>query len=109
MKGDATALEENLQGGVSETNIDLFMHQLIRNTVVMMIYLDMIIDVDPGGFPFGVKIRMSGKGLESGFFKRFEQALTTTGKLFKCMIVESFQLPGHGFVQLGQTKELPIP
>ena len=53
MRGDSSALEEDLHGGIGEAHIELFMNQLIGNAVVVVIHLDVVIDIDPGAFPFG--------------------------------------------------------
>jgi hypothetical protein len=48
VRGDSAALEEGLYRGSRKTNIELFMDQLVRDAVIMVIYLDVIIDIDPG-------------------------------------------------------------
>jgi hypothetical protein len=109
MRGDSTTLEENLHRGIRETNIELFMDQRVRNAVVVMIHLDVIIDIDPGCFPFGIKIGVNREGFENRFFKGFEQDLTGTRKLFKGTVVEDLQLSGNGLIELCEAKERPMP
>ena len=63
MKGDSSALEEDLHEGIRKANIELFMDQLVRDTVVVVVHFDVIIDIDPGALPFGINIGMNRKGL----------------------------------------------
>ena len=58
--------EQDLYRGGGEPHIYLLSHQLIGYAIVMAVNLDMIVDIDPGLFPFGVLIPARGKGFECG-------------------------------------------
>jgi hypothetical protein len=72
MRGDSTAFEEDLDRGIGEADIELFMDQLIRNAVIVVVYFDMIVDIDPGALPVGKDVGINGKGFEERFFQSFE-------------------------------------
>jgi nucleoside-diphosphate-sugar epimerase len=54
------------------------MDQLIGDAVVVAIHLDVVIDIDPGGFPFGKDRPMGGEGFEDGSFQGFKETLSET-------------------------------
>jgi hypothetical protein len=58
----SSVLEEDLQRCGSDPDIHLLSDQLIGDRVIMVINLDMVVDIDPGFFPFGVFIGMSRQG-----------------------------------------------
>jgi hypothetical protein len=64
------------------------MDQWIRDTVVMVIDLDVVIDIDPGGFPFGKDEPIHGERFEDGFFQSFKEALSSGLKFFKGSVIE---------------------
>ena len=66
MTGHPPIFEQDFHGGGCEPDIDLLLYELIGNTVVVVVNLDMIVDIDPGLFPFGVLIPARGKGFERG-------------------------------------------
>jgi hypothetical protein len=87
MGGDSTALEEDLHRGIRKPNIELFMDQLVRNAVVVVVHFDVIVDIDPGALPFGIDIGLNREGFENRFFKGFEQELTGTFELLKGAVI----------------------
>jgi hypothetical protein len=60
MTGDAFALEQQFHPVDREADIELLFNQGIGHRIVMPFDLDMVIDIDPGAFPLGVGIRLSG-------------------------------------------------
>ena len=52
MTGDSIVFIEALNGCCGDADIDLFLDQLMGDTVVMPIHLNVVIDVDPGFLPF---------------------------------------------------------
>jgi len=59
MEGDSLALEEGLDRGVGETDIDPFVDQPVGDAVVVVIDLDVVIDTDLGPAPLGIGESMS--------------------------------------------------
>src|SRR4030067_823865 len=109
VRGDSAALEEDLHGGSRETNIELFMDQLVRDAVVVVVHFDVIIDIDPGALPFGIDIGMNGEGFQNGFFEGFKQELTGTFKLLKGAVIESFELFCDGLLEFAEAEEGSVP
>ena len=67
MAGHPVVFAEDFDGGGSESEVDLFFDQRIRDAVVMAVDLHMIVDIDPGLFPFGELVGLFGKRLQGGF------------------------------------------
>jgi hypothetical protein len=105
VRGHSAALEEDFHGGSREPDIELFMDQLVRNAVVVVVHLDVIIDVDPGTLPVRIDIGMNGKGFQNRFFEHFEQEPASTFKFLKGAVIEGFELFGDGLVELTETEE----
>jgi hypothetical protein len=61
MSGHSLAFNESFHGGGSEPYMELFVHQAKRNTIVVMLHLDVVVDVDRGHPPLGILIRSFGK------------------------------------------------
>jgi hypothetical protein len=105
VRGDSPALEEDLDGGGRETDIELFSDQLVRDAVIVVVHLDVIIDIDPGALPIGIDIGMNREGFENGFFERFEQEPASRFEFLKGTVIESLELFGDGLLELAETEE----
>lgn len=46
---------------------------MIGDIVIVAVYLDMVVDIDPGLFPFGIHIPVFRKGFQGWFVYRFKQ------------------------------------
>mgnify|MGYP001590285010 CR=1 FL=1 len=87
MKGDSSALEEHLHRGIGQADIEPCMNQLIRNTVVMVIHFDMVIDIDLCPAPFGVREAMEGEGFEGWLIERLKEVLAGAVEFFKGAVI----------------------
>ena len=58
----------------------------------MMINFDMTIDINRGGFPFGIDIRMRRERFQSRFIQGFKKDLAGGLEFLKKAVVEDFQL-----------------
>src|SRR4030042_5240573 len=105
VRGDSASLEEDLHGGIRKPDIELFMDQLVRDAVVVMVHLDVIVDIDPGALPFGIDIGMNRQRFEDRFFKGFEQELTGSFELLKGAIIQSLQFFCDGLFELAEAQE----
>jgi hypothetical protein len=105
VRGNSAALEEDLHGSIRKANIELFMDQLVRDAVVMVVHLDVIVDIDPGALPFGINIGMNRKGFQNRFFEGFKQDPPGTFELLKGTVIESFELFCDGLLELAETEE----
>jgi hypothetical protein len=72
MAGHPSIPEQDLYGAFRESHIHLLFYELIGYAVVVVIDLDMIVDIDPGLFPFGILVRLLRKGLQCRLVKGFE-------------------------------------
>ncbi len=92
MSGNPMPFEKDLSRGPRETNIHLFMDELIGNAVVVVIDLDVIIDIDPGFLPVGKDIGLSRERFESWFIGAFKQNLSGGIELLEGAVIEPIQL-----------------
>ena len=73
MSGHPLAFCESFHGAGGEPDIEFFAHQTKRNTVVVTLHLDVVVDVDGGQFPLGILVRFFGNRKRVGMIERFEQ------------------------------------
>ena len=84
------------------------MNQLIGNAVVMAIHLDVVIDIDPGRFPFGKDKSMNRKGFEDGFFQGFKETLSGGLEFLKGAVIEKLQLLLDRLIEFCKAEEAPV-
>jgi hypothetical protein len=70
-----------------------------------MVHFNVIIDIGPGSFPFGINIGMSREGFEHRFFKGLEQDLAGSFELLKGALIESMKFLCHRLFKLAKAKE----
>ena len=87
MKGDSSALEEDLHRGIGQADIEPFMDQLIGNTVVMVIHFDVVIDIDLCPAPLRVSETLEGEGFEGRLIERLKEALAGAVEFFEGTII----------------------
>jgi hypothetical protein len=63
---------EALDGVRGEPHFELVFHQLVRHRVVVTVDLDVVVDVYPHLFPFGVDIRVFRQRLQRGLVDGLE-------------------------------------
>ena len=63
MAADASVFVEAFDDVGSKAHIDLFFDQPVRHAVVVALDFDMVVDVDPGLFPFGKGVGLGRQGL----------------------------------------------
>ena len=66
MRRHPLAAEEYLDGLLGNPRLDLLMHEVVKDAVVMLGDLDVIIEVDPAALPLGISYGSSGKGVSAG-------------------------------------------
>jgi hypothetical protein len=87
MKGNSSALEEGLHRGIGETDIEPFVNQLIRNTVVMVIHFDMVINIDLCSAPLRIWEAMGREGFEGWLIERLKEAFAGPFEFFKGAVI----------------------
>ena len=73
MCGDPLALGEYLDGTAGEPDLDLGTGKAMRHAVIMLVDIDVIIDPDAAGAPFGEHVRLGRQGLECRTIEVFEE------------------------------------
>ena len=69
----ALAFEEGLHRMGGEPDMELFSKEAKRTTVVVVLHLDVVVNIDGGHFPLGVLIRLFGNTKCVGIIEQFEQ------------------------------------
>jgi hypothetical protein len=105
MERDSSALEEGFQRRRGEANIEPLMNQLIRDTVVMMIDLDVVIDIDLVSAPFSENVAMDWQGFEGGFIQGLKEAFTGSLDFFEGSVIEKLYLVCDRLIELGEREE----
>ena len=109
MGGDPLALGEYLDGTAGEPDLDLGAGEAMRHAVIMPVDIDVIIDADTAGAPFGEHVGLGRQGLERRPVELFEQLAPRHAEPpDRALVVEPRQQLGDGLVQLAQAVELPI-
>jgi len=72
MAGHPSIPKQDLHGAFGESHIYLLFYKLIGYAVVVVVDLDMIVDIDPGLFPFGILVRPLREWLKGRLVKAFE-------------------------------------
>ena len=98
-------LEKHLHRGGCDPHIHLLSDQLIGYAIVMAVNLDMIVDIDPGLFPFGVLIPARRKGFECGLVQGLEKVSAGGIEFFKPAVIQVRESVGNGLIELGNAEE----
>jgi hypothetical protein len=91
MGSDPPPVVKDLDGGLGCTHVDLFLHELMGDTVVVLVELDVVVDVDACFLPDREFVGFLWKRLESRLVQLLEELATRA--------TEVFHLPGVGFVE----------
>ena len=106
MRGNALALQEDLDGARGQPCFDLGAGETIGHTVEVLVDLDVVIDADAAQAPLGQDIRFDGQRLEVRPVELFEQLLARCADAAQYpLLVELAQQITDREVQLGQTVE----
>ena len=73
VRGDPLALGEYLDGAAGEPDLDLGAGKAMRHAVIMLVDIDVVIDPDAAGAPFGEHVRLGRQGLERRPVEFFEE------------------------------------
>lgn len=81
MRRHPLTAEENLDGLLSDASLDLLMHEVVRDAVVVPGDLDVIIEVDPAALPLRTLVRFIRQGGERRTIEVLEQVAPTSPQL----------------------------
>lgn len=76
MGGNPHTLGKYLDGARREADLDRLTGKTVGHAVVVTVDIDVIIDADPPGAPFGEHIGLGRQGLEAWPIKLFKQVAT---------------------------------
>ena len=110
MRGDALALEEDLDGARRQPRLDLAAGEAVRHAVEMRLDLDVVIDADPPQPPFGIGIGFGRQRLEVRPVEFLEQRPAGHAEpADRPLLVELAQQFADRRVQFGQAVEAAMP
>jgi hypothetical protein len=70
--GHPAVFQEDFDGSGRQSHIHPFFNQLIREAIVVAIDLHMVVNIDPGFFPFGKLIGQIRERFQSGLVQAFK-------------------------------------
>ena len=88
MRRHPLAAEEYLDGLLGDASLNLLMHEVVRDAVVMLGDLDVIIEVDPTALPLGILVRFIRQRGERRMIELLEQLAPTSPPAPKRSIVQ---------------------
>ena len=98
--------DRNRSGG--HAHVELFTPELVRDAVIVPIYLDMVIDTHGRFFPLGVLVGMGRQLGQRRFVDGFKKVSAGVLHLLQGPLIEHDQLFSNGPVQLCQREETMV-
>lgn len=83
-------------------DLDFLLRELIGNAVPVAVTLDVVVDVDAGGFPLAITIAFARQRPQRGAVKGIEQRLARAFALAEGPLIKPQQKLGDRFVGLAQ-------
>src|SRR5262249_35223805 len=109
MRGDALALEKDLDGARRQPHLNLAAGKAIRDAVEMPLELDMVVDADPTETPLGKAIGLCRRRVEVGPIEFFEERSAGDPKSpDRSLVIELMQQLADRCIQFGQTVEATV-
>src|SRR5579883_654976 len=88
MRCHPLAAQENLDGLLDDRRLDLLMHEVVGDAVVMLGDLDVIIETNPAALPLGILIRLIRQSGERPAIELLEQVAPTSSPAAQRSIVQ---------------------
>src|SRR3569623_3415146 len=108
MRRHPLAAEEDLDGLLGDASLDLLMHEVMRDAVVMLGDLDMIIEVDPAALPLGVLVRLIRQGDQRRVIEFLEQLAPASSPAPERSIVPLAKEHVNCLVEGGEREEAAV-
>jgi len=108
MRRHSLAAEENLDGLLGDASLDLLMHEVVRNAVVMLGDLDVIIEVDPAALPLGILVRLIRQWGQRRAIELLEQVAPTSSPAAQRSIVQLDKERVDRLVEGGEREEAAV-
>ena len=87
----------------------MFFDKLIGNAVVVPIHLDMVVDVDPGLFPFRILIGGGRQGKEGRFVNGVKEVLSCGIEFLELAGIKVGEFLGNAAVEFCQGEKGVVP
>src|SRR5579863_9928224 len=108
MRRHPLAAEEELDGLLGDASLDLLMHEVVRDAVVMLGDLDVIIEVDPAALPLGVLVRLIRQGDQRRVIEFLEQLAPASSPAPERSIVQLDKEHVNCLVEGGEREEAAV-
>ena len=110
MRGDALALEEDLDGARRQPHLDLAPGEAVRHAVEVRLDLDVVIDADPPQPSFGIGVRLGGQGFEVRPVEFLEQGAAGHAEAAdRPLLVELAEQLADRRIEFGQAVKAAMP
>jgi hypothetical protein len=105
MGGNAAALEEDLDGGGGEADLDALVDELVRHAVVVGLHDDVVVDVHGGVAPLAQLVTGGGQRAQERAVELLEELAARDAEVLHEAVVEAGQQGPDRRVQLGHAEE----
>jgi len=106
--GFGFAFVEYLEHTLAGTHAHFLVNQLIRYRVEMLLELDVVVDIHPGGLPGSVFKGHLRQRKQGGPVQFFEELLAGLAQMLHGTVVQFFQQPDNCTVQFCQAEKSPV-
>src|SRR5512133_3626922 len=108
MRRHPLAAEEDLDGLLGDAGLNLLMHEVVRDAVVMLGNLDMIIELDPTTLPLGILVRLIRQRGERRMIELLEQFAPTSPPASERSFVQLDKERVNCLVEGGEREEAAV-
>src|SRR3954454_2013836 len=108
MRGHPLAAEKYLDGLLGDAGLNLLMHEVVRDAVVMLGDLDVIIEVDPAALPLGILVRLIRQGGQRRTIELLEQFAATSSPAAQRSIVQFDKERVDRLIEGGEREEAAV-
>jgi len=109
MAGHAFPLVKKFHDLCTQTYVELLLDQRIGHGVVVAFDFHVVINVDPGVFPFSIFIGLRWQGPEGGTVERLKQTLTRAREFFERTGMQGWHEGLEGRIDLSEGEEGVVP
>lgn len=96
---------KDLDGGLGGTHIDIFLLELVGDTVIVFVEFDVVVDVDPRFLPDRIFVGLFRQRLEDRLVQFLKKLTAGATEVFHLPGVEPIEQLADGSIQIGQVEE----
>src|ERR1700751_4590121 len=108
MRRHPLAAEEDLDDLLGDASLNLLMHEVVRDAVVMLGDLDVIIEIDPAALSLGILVRFIRQGGQRPAIELLEQVAPTSSPAPERSIVQLDKERVNCLVECGEREETAV-